>query len=107
MPVPGRTGMVTCDISGRIVAFDIQEGKGDLRARIVDLGKKWEPDMPQKAVQVFDRERHGADFFASLVLDQSPFVTWEKNVDTKKMEAIADDKYTCEFELNSKLYGVF
>jgi hypothetical protein len=107
MPVPGRTAMVTCDISGRIVAFDIQEGKGDLRARIADLGKKWQSDMPQKAVQVFDREGHGADFFASLVLDQSPFVTWEKNVDAKKMEAIADDKYISEFELNGKFYGVF
>ena len=107
MPVPGRTGMVTCDLSGRIVDFDIQEGKGDLRARIADLGEKWKPDMPQKAVQVFDREGHGADFFAGLVLDQSPFVTWEKNVDAKTMEAIADDKYSTEFELNGKLYGVF
>ena len=107
MPVPGRTGMVTCDISGRIVDFDIQEGKGDLRARIVDLGKKWQSDMPQKAVQVFDREGHGADFFASLVHDHSPFVTWDKNVDAKKMEAIADERYSSEFELNDKLYGVF
>jgi hypothetical protein len=45
MPVPGRTGLVTCDISGRIVDFDIQEGKGDLRVRIADLGKKWQPDI--------------------------------------------------------------
>ena len=61
--------------------------------------------MPQKAVQVFDREGHGADFFASLVLDQSPFVTWEKNVDAKKMEAIADDRlpYVVNFESKIKV----
>jgi len=28
--VPGRTNQVTCDISGRVVDFEIQEGKGDM-----------------------------------------------------------------------------
>ena len=35
MPVPGRTNIVTCDDSGRIVDFDIQEGKGNLRNYLV------------------------------------------------------------------------
>jgi len=31
MPVPGRTNQVTCDGSGRIVDFQIQEGKGTMK----------------------------------------------------------------------------
>jgi hypothetical protein len=107
MPVPGRTGMVTCDGSGRIVDFEIQEGKGDLRSHIAALGKKWQEDMPQTPVQVFDREGHGADFFAGLVNDKTPFVTWEKHVDTKKLEVMEDSQFATEFELNGKNYGVF
>lgn len=38
MPTPGQTNLVTCDGRGRIVCFDIQEGKGDLRARFLALG---------------------------------------------------------------------
>jgi len=36
MMMPGQTNMVTCDTKGRIVDFHIQEGKGDLKAHIVD-----------------------------------------------------------------------
>jgi len=107
MPVPGRTGMVTCDGSGRIVDFDIQEGKGDMRAHISTLGEKWQADMPEHSVQVFDREGHGTDFFAALVDSKTPFVTWEKHIDTKKLEAISDDQFSTEFELNDKQYAVF
>lgn len=107
MPVPGRTGMVTCDDSGRIVDFDIQEGKGDMRTLIAGLGKKWEGDIPLKPLQVFDREGHGAEFFASLIDAQTPFVTWEKHIDTKKLEAVEDDKFDIKFELNGKQYAVF
>jgi len=107
MPVPGRTGMVTCDGSGRIVDFEIQEGKGDLRAFVSDLGGKWLEDVPQKPVQVFDREGSGNDFFIGLVGDGTPFVTWEKNADAKKLEAIEDSRFTIEFELNGKSYGAF
>ena len=66
MPVPGRTAMLTCNGSGRIIDFVIQEGKGDLRTHIATLGDKWQADIPQKTVQVFDREGHGYDFFANL-----------------------------------------
>ena len=107
MPVPGRTGMVTCDGSGRIVDFDIQEGKGDMRAHICTLGEKWQADIPEHSVQVFDREGHGTDFFAALVDSKTPFVTWEKHIDTKTLEAISDDQFSTEFELNGKQYAAF
>ncbi len=55
MPVPGQTSMVTCDSSGRVVDFEIQEGGGDLRGRIAALKRKWSGELPQPPVMVFDK----------------------------------------------------
>lgn len=107
MPVPGRTNMVACDSSGRIVDFEIQEGKGDLRAHIVASGKKWGDVVPCQPVRVFDREGSGNDFFASLVKEEIPFVTWEKHADANKLAALEAALFTSEFSYNDKEYGVF
>jgi hypothetical protein len=107
MPVPGRTNMVTCDASGRVVDFEIQEGKGDLRAHIVALGKKWAGEVPRQPVMVFDREGSGEEFFASLVKEGIPFVTWEKHADADKLAALEESRFVTEFLFNGKEYGVF
>jgi len=107
MPVPGRTNMVTCDSSGRVVDFEIQEGKGDLRERIVALKKKWADETALPPVMVFDREGRGDEFFANLVKETIPFVTWENRVDAKKLAAIRDSEFATEFTYNDKHYGVF
>ncbi len=107
MPVPGRTNMVTCDGSGRVAYFEIQEGKGDLRSHIQFLKEKWGQDVPETPVMVFDREGHGTEFFYGLVKSEIPFVTWEKYSDSKKLAEIEDSKFTSSFTFNSKEYGVF
>ncbi|MCP3678808.1 MAG: helix-turn-helix domain-containing protein, partial [Gammaproteobacteria bacterium] len=107
MPVPGQTSMVTCDGSGRIVDFEIQEGKGDLRKHILSLGMKWKDEVTNAAVMVFDREGDGAGFFSDLVKRQIPFVTWEKNADSKKLEELDDELFSHKFEFCGKKYGIF
>jgi len=107
MPEPGRTNLVTSDSSGRIVDFEIQEGKGDLRSYIVNLGKKWKEDLTGTPVMVFDREGYGAAFFHTLIDGQIPFVTWEKHIDKNKLEALEAEKFIEDFELNEKVYRVF
>ena len=107
MMMPGQTNMVTCDMSGRIVDFQIQEGKGDLKKHIVELKREWEQQLKEIPVMVFDREGYGAPFFHSLVENQIPFVTWEKHVDSKKLMELDDDKFTEKFELNGKKYSAF
>lgn len=107
MPEPGRTNLVTCDESGRVVDFEIQEGKGDLRGYIIALKDKWESEISEIPVMVFDREGSGTGFFASLVRGKTPFVTWEKNADTEKLKALGDERFTKEFEFNGKSYSVF
>ena len=37
MMVPGRNNIVACDSSGRVVDFEIQEGKGDIRNYLISL----------------------------------------------------------------------
>lgn len=107
MMMPGQTNMVTCDLSGRIVDFQIQEGKGDLKAYIVRLKKKWENELTEIPCMVFDREGYGAPFFNVLRKNDVPFVTWEKHVDSKKLNELDDNYFTESFEMNGKQYGIF
>ena len=105
--VPGRTNMVTCDSRGRIIDFEIQEGKGDMKAYIISLWEKWRRDLPACPIMVFDREGYDAGFFSRLVLGGIAFVTWQKNVNAKEMAAIDDKKFNEQFEFNGKSYAVF
>jgi len=107
MMMPGQTNMVTCDASGRIVDFLIQEGKGDLKCHIVELKKKWEEELADPPIMVFDREGYGGPFFNELVENGIPFVTWEKHVDTEKMKNMDDSLFNESFEMNNKKYRIF
>ena len=107
MPFPGQTNLVTCDASGRVVDFEIQEGKGDLRSHIIALCEKWAKDVSQCPVMVFDREGDGTGFFSGLVNKNVPFVTWEKNADTKKLAELADDLFINDLNFNDKEYSYF
>jgi hypothetical protein len=106
MPVPGRTNLVTCDERGRIVRFEIQEGKGDLRDTIVRGGQYGKARTGQAPIQVFDREGHGVEFFCRLVDNDIPFATWEKHADKKRLDAIEEEAFTHRFECNGKGYRI-
>lgn len=105
--VPGRTSMVTCDGNGKVVDFEIQEGKGDLRNYLIELGKKWKKELSEIPVMVFDREGYGAEFFYNMIQAEIPFVTWEKNTDKEKLDAIKEERFELELEVNGKLYRIF
>lgn len=107
MPVAGRTNLVTSDSSGRIVDFEIQEGKGDLHSYIVNLNERWQDELVQIPVHVFDREGYGSEFFYTLLENQICFVTWEKYIDTQKLDAFAPERFTESFEFNAKTYRIF
>jgi hypothetical protein len=105
MPTAGQTNLVTCDGRGRIVCFEIQEGKGDLRARILALGTyAREQSLGVLPVQLFDREGDGLGFFSALVGQQTPFVTWEKNADRQRLLAFEEPRFTHALRLNGTDY---
>jgi hypothetical protein len=107
MPVPGRTNQVTCDGSGRIVDFAIQEGKGTMKQWILDVVDKWQPELPTPPVAVFDREGYDAGFFFRLVHAGRPFVSWEKNLDANRLAAIEAQRFATDLTVNAKQYSVF
>ncbi len=107
IPLPGQTNMVTCDATGRVVDFDIQEGTGDLRAYISVLAAKWSKEMPAPTIFVFDREGYGGDFFYGLQQNGVCFSTWDKHVNTEKLSNISEDDFTEELEFNNKKYRYF
>ncbi|MCJ7542684.1 MAG: hypothetical protein MUO88_23795 [Desulfobacterales bacterium] len=107
MPVPGQTSMVTCDQHGRIVGFEIHEGKGNLKQYILNLAEKWNDDLPCSPVMVFDREGSANSFYSKLVLAGSPFVAWQKNINAEELAGIEDCKFDEPFEFNAKSYKVF
>ncbi len=107
MQVPGRTKQDTCDHTGRIVDFVIDEGKGDMKGQILEVIEKWQPEMPALPLSVFDREGYNTDFFSKLVKAKYSFATWDKNVDHQRLSSIEDDSFTQEFTFNGKQYKVF
>jgi len=107
MPMPGRTNLVTCDSNGRIVDFDIQEGKGDLRAHIGELKRKWQGELSDTPLMVFDREGYGGDFFNALIQENIPFVTWDKYVDITKLATIESECFKEKLIVNDKEYRLF
>jgi len=105
MPTPGQTNLVTCDGRGRIVCFQIQEGKGDLRARILALGSYARgQSLGVMPLQVFDREGDGLGFFSALVAQQTPFATWEKNADHQRLLAFEEQCFPHDVRLNGTDY---
>ena len=107
MMVPGRNNIVACDSSGRVVDFEIQEGKGDIRSYLISLGVKWKAEVAPGPVMVFDREGYGGNFFHEMTLAEVGFVTWDKNIDTNKLKALDKELFTEEFKFNGKVYRVF
>ena len=107
MMVPGRNNIVACDSSGRVVDFEIQEGKGDIRKHLINFGIKWKEEITPGPVMVFDREGYGGDFFYKMTQAGNDFVTWEKNVDVNKLKALDEELFTEAFSLNGKSYRVF
>ena len=107
IPLPGQTNMVTCDATGRIIDFDIQEGTGNLRDHISLFSDKWKDDIPESALHVFDREGYGSDFFFGLKSKGICFVTWDKHVNHGMLAEIDDERFTEELEFNGKQYRYF
>lgn len=56
---------------------------------------------------VFDREGYGAKFFFEMNENHVGFVTWEKHINAKELEALEKDRFSEEFEFNNKTYRIF
>jgi hypothetical protein len=103
---PGQNELFIHDIEGRIVYFDIQEGKGDMLAMIIDKSKEYAPyigNMPP--LFVADKEIWGIEKF--LLLADCRFVTWEKNTDAQEINKLPESVFSPPFNLNGIVYQVY
>lgn len=106
-PMPGQTNQVSCDGDGRIVDFTIQEGKGDLKQRIIEFSEKWREEIPFNGVHIFDREGSGTEYFSNLIGHNIRFVTWEKHVKKQELDKIDESLFSGDLSKNRKNYRFF
>jgi hypothetical protein len=105
MMQPGQNELYIHDIKGRIVYFDLQEGKGNMLEVIKEQSKAIAPFLQDHPpLFVVDKEIWGVDNFLYLQQHGCRFITWEKNTDASKVNAIEDDLFSEPFEVNNKSY---
>lgn len=108
MPMPGRTNQVICDEQGRIVCFEIQEGKGEMKDWVIKAHQTLKEEDPSiDPIMVYDREGYDQAFFKRQIDKKIHFATWEKHIDHKELSEIDDARYTQSLTHNHKEYSLF
>ncbi len=106
MMQPGQNEIFIHDMQGRIVYFDLQEGKGNMLEVIKEQSKtiaSYLNNIPP--LFVADKEIWGVDNFLSL--QDCRFITWEKNTNTKQTGSIDASMFSKPFALNDTEYQVY
>lgn len=100
---PGQNEIFIHDIQGRIVHFEIHEGKGDMieviRTKSKEYSELFNNIPPLFAV---DRELWGVERFKSL--SGCRFITWEKNTSKEQVNKIDDKLFDKYLNKNNKEY---
>jgi transposase len=103
---PGQNELFIHDIEGRIVYFDLQEGKGDILSLIIDKSKEYAPYIGNiPPLFIADKEIWGIEKF--LLLSDCRFVTWEKNTDAQEINQLPDSVFSSPFKVNDIVYQVY
>ncbi|HIE54741.1 MAG TPA: hypothetical protein EYP90_06110 [Chromatiaceae bacterium] len=106
MMEPGQNEIFVHDMQGRIVYFDLQEGKGNMLGVIKEQSKTIAPYLDGKPpLFVADKEIWGVDKFLSL--QDCRFITWEKNTNVEETGSIDSGLFSEPFELNNTEYQVY
>lgn len=104
--MPGQTAMYVHDCNGKVVYFDIQEGKGDLKEMMHRMSEEWSQYLSgSKPLIIVDRESWGVKHFISL--KGYRFVTWEKFTNKAELNQIEDEKFGESFSVNKIDYQAF
>lgn len=103
---PGQNELFIHDIEGRIVYFDIQEGKGDMLSMIIEKSKEYAPYIGNiPPLFIADKEIWGVEKF--LLLSDCRFITWEKNTDAEEINKLPDSVFSSPFKVNDIVYQVY
>ena len=103
---PGQNELFIHDIEGRIVYFDIQEGKGDMLGMIIEKSKEYAAYIGNiPPLFIADKEVWGVEKF--LLLADCRFVTWEKDTDAEEISKLPDCVFSSPFKVNDIVYQVY
>jgi len=103
---PGQNELFIHDIEGRIVYFDIQEGKGDMLSMIIEKSKEYAPYIGNiPPLFIADKEIWGVEKF--LLLSDCRFITWEKNTNAAEINKLPDSVFSSPFKVNDITYQVY
>jgi transposase len=103
---PGQNELFIHDMEGRIVYFDIQEGKGDMLGMIIEKSKEYAPYLGNiSPLFIADKEIWGVEKF--LLLSDCRFITWEKNTDAKKINKLPASVFSSPFKVHDSVYQVY
>ena len=105
---PGQNEIFVHDMQGRIVYFDLQEGKGDMLGVIKSQSKEVAPhigNMPP--LFVADKEIWGVEKFLELDLGGARFITWEKNTDKAWADGIPAELFSPPFDVHQTQCQVY
>lgn len=107
LAMPGQTNLVFHDATGRIVYFQLEEGKGDLRQVIEDLSKEIQGYFQESVspLIVSDREVWSIDHFNRMLSYR--FLTWEKHSDSAKINALCEDDFSESVVINDHIYRFY
>lgn len=104
--MPGQTEMFVHDCHGRIVYFEIQEGKGDLKEMMIRMSQKWSAYIGGiPPLIIADRESWGVEHFLSM--EGYRFVTWEKFSKPDELASIPDKDFGDGFFMDEREYQVY
>jgi transposase len=104
--MPGQTEMFVHDCHGKVVYFEIQEGKGDIKEMMRRMSDKWSEYIGDTSpLIVVDREGWGVEHFLSM--DGYRFVTWEKFSKPEETALISEKDFGPVFHVNGKDYQAY
>ncbi len=104
---PGQNEIFIHDIDGKVVYFDLQEGKGDMLSVIIDKSKEYKQYLGNiSPLFVADKEIWGVEKFL-LLSGSCRFITWEKNTDKKIVDDIDEKNFSVPFTINGIVYQVY
>lgn len=105
LAMPGQTTIVFHDATGRIIYFQLEEGKGDLRQAIVDCAQAVKPLVAEAPLIISDRESWSVEHFREMASHR--LLTWEKHSDEAEIKALPEALFSAPHTINEHRYRFY
>lgn len=107
LAMPGQTAIVFHDATGRIIYFQLEEGKGDLRHTIEVMAAETKKHLDESDLPLFvsDRETWSIEHF--IQMSSYRLLTWEKYTNEAEIKALSADLFSEPITINEHRYRFY